>query len=415
MQSAFRQKLNEELLKSERRRTVILMTIFLFAVVLRYISFYILKIDEDSVLVQSFATVWLFPLSILSFELLSYYHIDRRIKSGKTNVPKVAQYLNTIFEIGLPTMVILFLADQVPGYNVLKSPAMLIYFLFIVMSTLRLNPWLSVICGFLSALVNVLFGLFLYHEFNSDDLARTIIFLFCGIAAGLVAQQIRKGINNSLQEAEKRHRVESLLGRQVSSEVAEKMLANDGKIESKRMDVAVMFIDIRNFSRFAAASNPEEIVQYQNAFFRIVINTVSKYHGVVHQFLGDGCMITFGAPLFLDNPSQQAVSASLELLHVISEAAENGELVQTRVGIGIHTGEAVTGNIGTAERQQYSVTGSVVILAARIEQLNKEFGSQILVSEDVITSVGTQADNAIHYGLIPLKGWHKPVSVFKLA
>jgi adenylate cyclase len=297
----------------------------------------------------------------------------------------------------------------------LKSPVTMIYFLFIVMSTLRLNPWLSVICGLLSAVVNVFFGFYLYREFNSDDLARTIIFLFCGIAAGLVAHQIRKGINNSLQEAEKRHRVESLLGRQVSSEVAEKILANDGKIESKRMEVAVMFIDIRNFTRFAAVRNPEEIVQYQNAFFRIVINTVTKYHGVVHQFLGDGCMITFGAPLYIDNPSQQAVSASLELLQVINTAAQNGELVQTKVGIGIHTGEVVTGNIGTAERQQYSVTGSVVILAARIEQLNKEFGSQILVSEEVISNAGHQAHSAVHYGLVPLKGWHKPVSVFKLA
>jgi adenylate cyclase len=415
MQSAFRQKLNEELLKSERRRTIILMTIFMVAALLRYVTFYILKIDEGSVLVQSFATVWLFPLSILAFESLSYYHIDRRIKSGKTNVPRFAQYLNTIFEIGLPTIVILFLAGEFPEYNVLQSPAMMIYFLFIVLSTLRLNPWLSIICGLLSALVNVFFSYYLYHQFSSDDLARTIIFLFSGIAAGLVAHQIRKGINNSLQEAEKRHRVESLLGRQVSSEVAEKILANDGKIESKKMEVAVMFIDIRNFARFAAVRNPEEIVQYQNAFFRIVINTVTKYHGVVHQFLGDGCMITFGAPLPLDNPSQQAVSASLELLQVINKAAENGELVQTKVGIGIHTGEAVTGNIGTAERQQYSVTGSVVILAARIEQLNKEFGSQILVSEDVISSVNQQADSAIHYGMVALKGWHKPVSVFRLA
>jgi adenylate cyclase len=415
MQSAFRQKLNEELLKSERRRTIILMTIFLFAALLRYFTFYVLKIDEGTALTQSFVTVWLFPVSILLFELLSFYHIDRRIRSGKTEVPRAAQYLNTAFEIGLPTLLIVLVADQYPGYNVVESPAMMIYFLFIVMSTLRLQPWLSVICGLLSALVNLFFCLYLYHQFSSDDLARTIIFLFCGAAAGLVAQQIRKSINNSLQEAEKRHRVENLLGRQVSSEVAEKMLANDGKIESKRMDVSVMFVDIRNFTRFAAGRNPEEIVQYQNAFFKVVINTVSKYHGMVHQFLGDGCMITFGAPLVLENPSQHAVNASIELLQLINDAGIKGDLVPTKIGIGIHTGEAVTGNIGTAERQQYSVTGSVVILAARIEQLNKEFGSQILVSEDVIESIGDRAYSAVHYGLVALKGWHKPVSVFKLA
>src|ERR1700754_4924764 len=102
MQSAFRQRLNEELLKSERRRTVILMTIFLFAALFRYITFYVLKIDDGNALTHSFVTVWLFPVTILLFELLSFYHIDRRIKSGNTSVPKAAQYLNTIFEIGLP-------------------------------------------------------------------------------------------------------------------------------------------------------------------------------------------------------------------------------------------------------------------------------------------------------------------------
>jgi adenylate cyclase len=181
------------------------------------------------------------------------------------------------------------------------------------------------------------------------------------------------------------------------------------------MRVAVMFIDIRNFTQYAAGRSPEEIVQYQNDFFRIVIDTVTRHQGIINQFLGDGCMVTFGAPVKLDNPSKQAVAAAIMLLEELNRLVEHGGLPATRIGIGIHTGEAVTGNIGTAQRRQYSITGSVVILASRIEQLNKQFGSQLLVSEEVIHSIDTGAIAATSFGYIALKGWHKPVGVYKLA
>jgi adenylate cyclase len=124
-------------------------------------------------------------------------------------------------------------------------------------------------------------------------------------------------------------------------------------------------------------------------------------------------MVTFGAPLDLTNPSQYAVDASITLLKALESATINGELPPTKIGIGIHTGEVVTGNIGTSHRQQYSITGSVVILASRIEQLNKQFDSQLLVSEEVahsINGVGLQ-----HYGSVDLKGWHKSITIYKVA
>ncbi|HTI92320.1 MAG TPA: adenylate/guanylate cyclase domain-containing protein [Puia sp.] len=180
------------------------------------------------------------------------------------------------------------------------------------------------------------------------------------------------------------------------------------------MNVAIMFIDIRGFTRFAVNRRPEEIAQYQNDFFRIVINSVMQYNGIVHQFLGDGCMVTFGATVELENPSRNAVLASERLLKALDEARDKGELRETRIGIGIHSGEVVTGNVGTAGYQQNSISGSVVILAARIEQMNKEFDSQLLVSEEVARSSGRLAD-ATSLGAVSLKGWHKPVSIFKLA
>ena len=103
------------------------------------------------------------------------------------------------------------------------------------------------------------------------------------------------------------------------------------------------------------------------------------------------------------------------LLQELNLAVENSKLHATRVGIGIHAGEVVTGNIGTAQRRQYSITRNVVILASRIEQLNKQFASQLLVSEEVIQAIDINTSCTTCFGSVALRGWHKPVVVYKLA
>jgi len=415
MNITFQQQLDEELLFSEKKRVIILIIIFSAATALRLINHFVLKADEEMPGLDSLAILWLFPLLIISFETFSLLYINSRIRSNRKRIPQHLQYVNALFEICLPSIIIFYVAKEFTSYNVLQSPAVFIYFIFITLSTLRLNFALSFFCGLVAALCYTGFSLFIYGHFNSNDAARAFILLFSGVSAGLVARQIRKGINNSFRQAERRLKVENLFGQQISMEIAGKMLENDGKIESRRMNVAVMFIDIRNFTRFAAGKNPEEIVQYQNAFFSIVVNSVAKYHGIVNQFLGDGCMVSFGAPVAMDNPGAVAVEAAREILRQVESAMKNYQLIDTRIGIGIHTGEAVTGNIGTEFRQQYSITGNVVIVASRIEQLNKEYNSQILVSEDIARKINNKSISAEFMDTVVLKGMHDLFKIYKVA
>jgi adenylate cyclase len=415
MKVTFQQQLDQELLFSERRRVIILIVIFSASMVLRLFNQFFLKPDQETLLMESFSTIWLFPLVLVVFETISLLHINRRIRKNQKSIPIALQYINAGFEICLPSIIIFYVAKEYTFYNVLRSPAVFIYFIFIILSTLRLNFKISFFCGLLAALSYASFSTFLYGHFNTSDAGHAFILLFSGISAGIVARQIKVGINNSLHEAEKRHRVENLFGQQISAAIAEKMLATDGKIESRRMQVAVMFIDIRNFTHFAAGRSPEEIVQYQNAFLNIVIDTVVKHDGIVNQILGDGCMVTFGAPVPLGNLSQKAVNAATEILERLNAATQKGKIYPTRIGIGIHTGEAVTGNIGTSTRQQYSITGSVVIMASRIEQLNKEFHSQILISEEVFDSIDNKTIPTESLRDITLKGFEQPVTLYKVA
>lgn len=333
---------------------------------------------------------------------------------GNPGLPMYMQYVNAGFEICIPALIILFVARQHPAYNVLQSPAQSVYFIFIILSTLRLNFSISFFCGVLAAAWNFITSYFIYGHFTSTDAGRVLIFLLGGVAAGMVARQIRNGIDNSLTETEKQHKLINLFGKQVSKEVAEKVLENNGSIESKRMHVAIMFIDIRNFTRFVVGKTPEEIVQYQNDFFSIVVDAVEKQHGIVNQFLGDGCMVTFGAPHPLDNPSRCAVTAAMDILHCVEADANNAMLSPTRIGIGIHAGEVVTGNIGTTHRQQYSITGNVVILASRLEQLNKMHNSQVLVSKEVFTAADCRLETEC-LGPVAIKGWNECMEVYKLA
>jgi adenylate cyclase len=415
MKITFQQQLDEELLFSERKRVIILIVIFSAAITLRLFNQFFLKPDEEMLRIESFSTIWLFPLVIIAFETCSLLYINGRIRTKRKRIPLHLQYVNAVFEICLPSVIILYVAKEYTFYNVLQSPAVFIYFIFIILSTLRLNFMLSFFCGLIACLSYAGFSLFLYGHFNTNDAARAFVLLFSGIAAGMVARQIKQGVNNSLRQAEKRHKVENLFGQQISMEIAGKMLESDGKIESKRMTVAVMFIDIRNFTQFAAGRSPEEIVQYQNAFFSIVVNGVAKYHGIVNQFLGDGCMVTFGAPVVMNNPGSVAVEAAREILQEIESAMKNSLLIDTKIGIGIHTGEAVTGNIGTEFRQQYSITGSVVIVASRIEQLNKQYDSQILVSEDIVRDIKDGTIAVEFMDTVVLKGMHDLYRIYKVA
>jgi adenylate cyclase len=234
-------------------------------------------------------------------------------------------------------------------------------------------------------------------------LAKAIVLLLCGVVAGLVALQLRRRISRVFRALQERERVVSAFGQQVSPQIVEELLKQGPEIASRRSFVCVMFMDIRGFTPLVEHRTPEEIVTLQNEVFGAAVEVVNRHHGVINQFLGDGFMATFGAPLSTGNDCANALAAARELVTKI----------KVRVGIGLHAGDAVTGNIGSAERKQYSVTGNVVILASRIEQLNKEFDSQLLVSREVLERCADHG--ATPLGAVHVKGREQPIEIYKVA
>ena len=173
-------------------------------------------------------------------------------------------------------------------------------------------------------------------------------------------------------------------------------------------------MDIRQFTPFVEQHEPEEVVNYLNTLFGFMIDIVQLHDGVINQFLGDGFMATFGAPVSLENSSSHAVAAAIEILERTKQERRKGNIPETRLGIGLHYDEAVTGNIGSSLRKQYSITGKVVIMASRIEQLNKKYRTNLLISREVYNRLNehtkaqfTWLENA------RIKGSEKLVSLYK--
>ena len=174
----------------------------------------------------------------------------------------------------------------------------------------------------------------------------------------------------------------NLFGQHVSPRVVERLLAIGAAELSEMRRVCVMFVDIRSFTSAARSRTPAEVVARLEDVFEILVEIVDRHNGIVNKFLGDGLLAIFGAPI--DDPAEaaNAVAAAREMLMSI-ETNNIGHAWPIRLGIGIHIGEAVAGTVGSHRRKEYTVIGDTVNLASRLESLNKDVGSQLIVSDAV--------------------------------
>ena len=416
-----------ETLQSERFRVTILAGLFGFIIIALLIlySFFseeYLHIFKDH---QAIYSLLIFILLIIAYELLVRYFLIKRVDVAK-NPSNFLRYLNAFFEISMLTILLIVIIHLTNQIFILEGPAVLTYFLFIILATLRLDFSLCVFTGFIAATEYILISLVYtkYMVFPDDTVlsstniqyfGKGLMMITAGIAAGFVANRIKSKIKKSFKTIQEKNEVVNLFSQQISQQIVDEILMHPTKLESKRKNVCVMFLDIRNFTPFVEHKEPEEVVTYLNKLFGFMIEIVNQHHGIINQFLGDGFMATFGAPVSFGNINQHAVAAAQEIIDKINIEFEKGHIPPTRIGIGLHSGEAITGNIGSSLRKQYSITGNVVILASRVEQLNKKYNSQLLISEEVYSQIKKIPNNFISIGTVSVKGREKPISLYKLS
>ncbi len=427
--TSFKQEFADETLRRERQRSGVLALFFatgflLYGIIIRYILPIKTVPGHEYVLWQT----GLYMGAMTIYEFVGWCSIrvlTRRISA----IPYISKFGNAAFEITALTVALYFISKPFAHpVLMLLSPLTYLYFIFITLSTLRLSVSVSLWTGSLAAVEYLALSYYflepapasitelnLYLTQGFPYLMKACIILLTGVGAAYVARQIRQSIQLSIERMETSEQIRTLFGQQVSPEVVQVILDQHGALEASHRKVAVLFLDIRNFTQYADTHSPDEVIAYQSTFFGLVATEVQRYGGIVNQFLGDGCMVTFGAPLTLDNPAEQAVAAGMAILDAIADASRDGRIPFTTIGIGIQTGDAVVGNIGTDTRQQYNITGTVVIQASRIEQLNKECSSQMLVGQDVLDELPAVPTGTRRVGAIHLKGMANDVVVWQLA
>jgi adenylate cyclase len=360
---------------------------------------------------------------LVAYELLVRRILGAWLARGRTP-PRALRYWNTLVETSIPSVFVVIASHDVSPVYALEGPPGYLYAVFIVLSTLRLDFRLSLFTGLVAAGEYLALAAFYVPASAAAAgplgtppfyIAKAAVFVLTGFAAAFVAEEIRRRVIGVLRSLEERGRIVAAFGQQVSPEIVEELLKAPGRMASRRAFVCVLFMDIRDFTRTAERKAPQEIAAYQNAVLGAAVEIVNRHRGVINQFLGDGLMATFGAPVATGRECADALGAARELLTSLEALSARGEIPPTRVGIGLHAGEAVVGNIGAEARQQYSVSGNVVILAARIEQLNKDYGSQLLVSAEVLRAAGADAAGAAPLGPVTVKGRDEPVELYRLA
>ncbi len=359
-------------------------------------------------------------LPVILFELWVHGTISRHLRLGR-DMPMFRRYLGALIETSMPTLALALEIDSMGAVEALGFAVPLIYFIFIILSTLRLDFWLSTFTGFVAAAELLCMAMF-YHPVGSTDpvpdlyyhAVRSVIILICGMLAGAVGVQLRRQFEASILAATARDRVTNLFGQHVSPEVVERLMAEGTKTNSDVRRVAVMFVDFRSFTAGARTRSPQEVVQRLDGAFAVLVDILDRHGGIVNKFLGDGFLALFGAPLELAEAAHSAVAAGREML-AANERVNTATSWPLRIGIGIHIGEVVAGSIGSPRRKEYTVIGDTVNFAARLEALNKEFDSQFLISAAVRDALGNDCSDAVSLGEVAVRGYDLPMTVWRLA
>jgi len=425
----FEREFSLEILKSDRLRVTILMCALASAVligpllsVFAFEDFQAVFRGRFKMFMLTFFVIMVVTLSCLALERSA---ISRLIKEQDKGRPWL-QYVSAFIETSIPSIALIATSFFMPPIYALYTPAPFVYGLLIVLSTLRLNFKLCVFTGAVAMVEYILISwVFISRsDYSSLDpifvetpphIIKGMLFLVAGIAAGLVTAQVKRRILSSFQMIEERNRISRTFGEYVSPVVMDKLLTLKPDFRSEKRDVCVMFLDIRNFTSYAEKTAPEDVVAYLESLFEFMIEIINRHNGVINKFLGDGFMAVFGAPISGGSDCFNGVAAAKEILSRVEDEVARGNVAPTRVGIGLHAGEAVTGSIGSSLRREYTVIGDVVNLASRIEKLNKVFGSQLLISENVWQTLNGASSDAIPMGEVKVTGREEGIQVYQVA
>jgi len=332
------------------------------------------------------------------------------------------RYASALVDVSLGSVVTLLDVQANGSLYTISAAGPAFYAVGVAMASLRLQPGLCLFAGLAAAAQLVAVMVLAVRPGLSPELLASgvgdltvvlgkAIFLVTIGAFGMVASRSMRWMLRRLTEsALERERVRSVLGMHVSEQVMEHLLSGHVPGAVERRAITVCFTDIRDFTRLSESQSAEETVRLLNLYYGRMCEIVAEHGGLVNKFLGDGMLIVFGAPTHQPDDARRALAAAREMLAEADRMRERGEFPGLRIGVGLHRGEAVVGNVGGAQRQEYTVIGDTVNTASRVQDLTKALGRSLLLTRECLEAVGDSDVESL--GTHSVKGRIQPLELF---
>ena len=300
-----------------------------------------------------------------------------------------------------------FMLNVTWQYNLLLM-ASLFLFVFIVVALFPVATALALSASamFLFYLATIL----LYSKGIAINFIAPELFMIIAIAIGYSYRYLNEGF--------KKAQIERAMGKYISKDVMQNVMDNIDNLSvgGKKADVSILFIDIRGFTTISEKLSALEVSDILNKYFQELVPIIDKHQGIMNKFIGDAMLAVFGEPIKSENHALNAVLCANEMLSTVKKLQtkwlDEGK-PKIDVGIGIASGEAFIGNIGTEDRLEYTVIGDTVNTASRIENFNKVYKTKFLISESTFDRVQKYVD-VLKIREVQIRGKVKKINIYEV-
>jgi class 3 adenylate cyclase/CHASE2 domain-containing sensor protein len=286
-----------------------------------------------------------------------------------------------------------------------------IFFLYLRFSSLAFSFGIVVLA---MLYIVVAMACFFYGQLIFN-LVRPLLMIGFAMVAIVVYRYIQEE-KEKMESLRQRDFIRDTFGRYLSSEVVEELLGSPAGLQmsGENREVTFLVSDLRGFTSLTSSLSPQQVIEIMNRYFEQMVEIIASYRGTVNEFMGDGILSFFGAPLYAEDDPERAVACAVEMQNAMKDvnAQQRGlKLPELEMGIGINTGEVVVGNIGSERRASYGAVGTPINAAYRIESFT--VGGQILISPTTHARVKSDL-NILGTKEVKFKGLHQPVTLYDI-
>lgn len=258
-------------------------------------------------------------------------------------------------------------------------------------------------------LIGMLLGFTIIFEMEN------LIINYTGPALGMLLTFMVVVVYRVITEEGDKRRIKDMFGKYVSPIVVEQMMDNPPELGGVDSDMTIFFSDIRSFTSLSETMTPQELVELLNRYLTAMTNCVMEFNGTLDKYIGDAIMCFWGAPIPQKDHALLACKCAVRQLELLAELNKTlPESKQIHIGIGLNSGVSTVGNMGSEGRMNYTVMGDDVNLASRLEGTNKQYYTEIIISEKTYELVKDSGVITRELDDIRVKGKMKPVKIYEL-